>query len=395
MSTEKLYYQDPYLTEFTATVKACEQTEKGWKAVLNRTAFYPEGGGQPADQGVLSTPGGLVRVLDVHEKDGTVFHICDNFVENGAEVKGQIDWSRRFDHMQQHSGEHIISGILCRMFDCDNVGFHLGAETVTIDYNAPMDWPQVLEAQRLANEIVYGDRPVNIAYPDPEALASMHYRSKKALTGAVRIVTFPMADCCACCGTHVKRAGEVGLIKVLSCQSFREGVRLEILCGRRAMAYYDGVYDAARQSGQRLSVKPLELLPAVERLEDELAAEKNRSAYLEKLAYAAIAAEHESKGSVTLFQPPMKPDSVRRLADAVGKTCGGTAAVFAGEDGQWSYALVQSQGEDISGLVKRLNETLHGRGGGRNGFAQGSIKADTREIRTFFEKEGGYAVCAD
>ena len=395
MSTEKLYYQDAYLTEFTASADSCEKTEKGWKIVLNRTAFYPEGGGQPADQGVLCTSGGVVHVLDVHEKDGVVFHICDNFVENGAEVRGQIDWARRFDHMQQHSGEHIISGILCRMFDCDNVGFHLGAETVTIDYNAAVEWSQVLEAQRLANEIVYADRPVNIAYPDPEALASLRYRSKKALSGEVRIVTFPDADCCACCGTHVRRAGEVGLIKVLSCQSFREGVRLEILCGRRAMAYYDRVFDAARQSGQRLSVKPPELLPAVERLEDELTAEKNRSAYLEKLAYAAIAAEYEKKGSVLIFQPPMKPDSVRRLADAVGRTCGGTAAVFAGENGQWSYALVQGQGEEVSGLVKRLNETLHGRGGGRNGFAQGSVKADTQEIRAFFGKEDGYAVCVD
>ena len=247
-----------------------------------------------ADHGTL----GGVRVTDVHERDGVIFHTCDGPLEPGAMVMGSIDWDRRFDHMQQHSGEHIISGILCEKFRCDNVGFHLGAETVTIDYNAGISWEQALEAERLANETVWADRPVEISYPSPEELAALDYRSKKELTGKVRIVAFPGADCCACCGTHVLQAGQVGLIKVLSCQKFREGVRLEILCGDRALRYLSGTFEQAKAIGQRLSVKPLEALDAVERLESELAAAKARMADLEQTAYAALAEGQAGKGDV-------------------------------------------------------------------------------------------------
>ena len=212
--TEKLYDQDPFLKEFTAQILSCEVIIDAWRVTLDRTAFYPEGGGQPADHGIL----GGAKVLDVREQDGVIFHICDKPVEIGETVTGSIDWDRRFDHMQQHSGEHIISGILCRLYHCDNVGFHLGAETVTIDYNADLTWEQVLKAERLANEAVWADRAVRIAFPSPAELAELDYRSKKELTGQVRIVEFPEADRCACCGTHVARAGQVGLVKVLSCQ---------------------------------------------------------------------------------------------------------------------------------------------------------------------------------
>ncbi len=388
MQTEKLYYEDPFLREFPATVQTCEPSKDGWRVTLDCTAFYPEGGGQPADHGAL----GGVRVTDVHERDGVVFHTCDGPVEPGAMVMGTIDWARRFDHMQQHSGEHIISGILCEKFHCDNVGFHLGAETVTIDYNAGISWDQALEAERLANEAVWADRPVEIFCPLPEELAELNYRSKKELTGKVRIVTFPGADCCACCGTHVLQAGQVGMIKVLSCQKFREGVRLEILCGRRAMDYLSQVYTQTRTIAQRLSVKPRDAAAAVERLEAELSAARAAQAHLEETAFAAIAKEHAGQGDILLFQPPMKPDSVRRLADAAARTCGGLAAVFAGEGEKYAYALVRPDGGDIAPLVRELNRTLQGRGGGRSGFAQGSVQAARREIETFFAKQGGGSV---
>ena len=385
METEKLDYSDPFLQTVTARVLSCEEAKDGWRVALDRTAFYPEGGGQPADHGLL----GGVLVTDVHEKNGVVFHTCSAPVEIGAEVTGTLDWPRRFDHMQQHSGEHILSGILCEQFHCDNVGFHLGAETVTIDYNAAISWEQALEAEGLANQAVWADRPVEIAYPAPEALAALSYRSKRELTGRVRIVTFPGADCCACCGTHVLRAGQVGLVKVLSCQKFREGVRLEILCGKRALDYLSAVYDQARSIAQGLSVKPRDAAAAVERLEAELAAAKAAQAHLEEMAFHAIAKEHAGRGDVLLFQPPMRPDSVRRLADAAAQECGGLSAIFAGEDGQFAYALVRADGADISALVKSLNQTLRGRGGGRNGFAQGSVQAGRGEIQSFFAGQGG------
>ncbi|MCI8842052.1 MAG: alanyl-tRNA editing protein [Oscillibacter sp.] len=386
METQKLYYQDPYLREFPATVLSCESAGEAWKVVLDQTAFYPEGGGQPADHGVLKTAGGEIPVTGVHEKNGAVVHTCAASVEPGTVVTGILDWARRFDHMQQHSGEHILSGILCRLYHCDNVGFHLGAEAVTIDYNADITWEQALEAERLANAAVWADRETEIFYPSSEELAALDYRSKKELTGRVRIVEFPEADRCACCGTHVERAGQAGPIKVLSCQKFREGVRMEILCGARALRYLSTAYDQARAVGQRLSVKPLEIQGAVERLEEELSAAKVRMADLEQTAFAALAAGQAGRGDVLLFQSPMRPDSLRRLADAVGKSCGGLAAVFSGEGAKWSYALVRGDGGDIAPLVKELNETLHGRGGGRNGFAQGSVQAGRGEIEAFFRR---------
>lgn len=386
METRKLYYEDPCLREFPATVLSCEAAGGVWKVVLDQTAFYPEGGGQPADHGVLRTAAGEIPVTDVHEKDGAVLHTCAAPVEAGRVVTGVLDWARRFDHMQQHSGEHILSGILCQRYRCDNVGFHLGAETVTIDYNTEISWEQALEAERLANETIWADREVEITYPAPEELETLEYRSKKALTGQVRIVEFPEADRCACCGTHVTSAGQVGLVKVLSCQKFREGVRMEILCGARALRYLSGTYDQARAIGQRLSVKPLETLAAVERLEAELAAGKERIADLEQTAFAALAAEQAGRGDALLFQSPMRPDSLRRLADAVGKSCGGLAAVFSGEGERWSYALVRADGADIAPLVKELNRVLHGRGGGRNGFAQGSVAAAREDIEEFFRR---------
>nr|WP_325211310.1 alanine--tRNA ligase-related protein [uncultured Oscillibacter sp.] len=384
--TQKLYYDDAYLREFPAEVLSCEPAGEAWKVVLDQTAFYPEGGGQPADHGVLKTGGREIPVTDVHEKNGAVVHTCSAPLKPGTVVAGALDWARRFDHMQQHSGEHIISGILCRLYGCDNVGFHLGAETVTIDYNTDITWEQALEAERLANEAVWADQETEISYPSPEELAALDYRSKKELTGQVRIVEFPEADRCACCGTHVERAGQAGPIKVLSCQKFREGVRIELLCGARALRYLSGAYDQARAVGQRLSVKPLEILGAVERLEDELSAAKARVADLEQTAFAAVAAEQAGRGDVTLFQPPMRPDSLRRLADAVGKSCGGLAAVFSGEGEKWSYALIRADGADIFPLVKALNQALQGRGGGRNGFAQGSVSAGREAIEDFFRR---------
>ena len=381
METEKLYYHDAYLREFTAVVRACEPDKNGYAVVLDRTAFYPEGGGQPADRGTLNG----VAVTDVRDRGGEVFHICAEELPVGQTVTGRIDWARRFDHMQQHSGEHIISGILCADYACDNVGFHMGADVVTIDYNTELSWEQLMAAEDKANAVLWADTPVEVTYPDAEALAALDYRSKKELTGQVRIVAFPGADCCACCGTHVRRSGEVGIIKILSCQKFREGVRLEILCGARALDYLRRTYDQAKAVGQKLSVKPTDAFAAVERLEAELSALKLRSAETETAYFELLAERCANAGDVLLVRPPMSGDAVRRLADAVAKRCGGLAAVFAGADGEkYSYALIRADGSDIA--VKDMNAALRGRGGGRNGFAQGSVEASKEEIEAFFKK---------
>ena len=382
--TEKLFYAQPPVLEFTARVLECEEDKNGWQVVLDRTAFYPEGGGQPADQGLL----GGVRVLDVHEKEGVIRHLTDGPLTAGETVEGRVDAARRLDLTQQHSGEHILSGILHSMFGAENVGFHIGQDYLLMDLSVPVDAEGLARAEEAANRIVWQDVETEAVWYEKEQLAHLTYRSKKELEGPVRLVTMPGADCCACCGTHVRRAGEVGIIKILSCQKFREGVRLEILCGSRAYRYLSQVYDQDRAVAQLLSVKPQDTLAAAERQAEELAAAKQRMTELEDQLFSLRAQALTDRGDLLLLEPPTRPDGARKLADAAAKASGGLAAVFAGAESSYVYALVQADRADISPLVKRLNAALSGRGGGRNGFAQGSVQADRTAICDFFRKEG-------
>ena len=381
METTKLYYEDAYLREFDAAVLSCREEQGRYLVVLDRTAFYPEGGGQPADHGIL----GGVAVTDVQERDGVVCHTCAGPLAVGSTVHGAIDWQRRFDHMQQHSGEHIVSGMLCSAFHCDNVGFHMGTDVVTIDYNADIRWEQVLEVERQANRYIWEDHPCRVTFPSPAEREALPYRSKKALTGAVRLTEFPGADLCACCGTHVAASGQVGLVKFVGWQKFRDGVRLELLCGQRALDHLSACWEQSRQIGQSLSVKPEASFAAVERMQSELLAARERAAGLEAQVFAHTAAEYAGKGDTVLITAPLEGDGVRRLCDAVAQTCGGRCAVFSGTDGTYRYALIHA-GQDILPLVKDMNETLHGRGGGRDGFAQGSAACTAEEIRAFFSR---------
>ena len=378
---EKLFYEDPFLVEFTAQVLSCTPDKEGFAVTLDRTAFYPEGGGQNADQGTL----GGAFVTDVREKEGEVIHYCDKALSVGDTVAGAIDFARRFDLMQQHSGEHIVSGILCGRHSCDNVGFHIGHDLVTIDFNTQLTMEELREIETLANRYIWEDHPVEVAYPTPEVLAALPYRSKKALTGAVRIVTFPGADCGACCGTHVRSSGQVGMIKLLSCQKFREGVRIEMAAGGRALRYCTEVLDQNTHVSQLLSAKPLETASAVERLQKELYSLRGRVAALEEGDFARKAEHFAGKGDVLLIEGDMASESVRRLCAAVMDTCGGRCAVFAGSDSQgYKYAMGQIGG-DLRALVKDLNTALNGRGGGKPHFAQGSLQASAEAIRAFFQ----------
>ena len=379
MATVKLYYENAFLQDFTAVVESCGAVKDGFAVVLDCTAFYPEGGGQPADHGTL----GEARVLDVHEKDGVIVHTCDRALTPGAEVPGRIDWARRFDHMQQHSGEHIVSGMLCGTYHCDNTGFHMGADVVTIDYNADIPWEGVLEIERRANRYIWENHPIVIRYPEPAELAVLPYRSKKALEGPVRITEFPGADMCACCGTHVETSGQVGLTKFIGWQRFRDGVRLEVLFGQRALDYLALSWQQNSAIGRELSVKPDATHAAVMRLKEELSAVKQRCDALETEHFASLAAQYDGAGNVLLVQPPMESDAARRLCDMTAARCGGRCAVFAGQDGAYKYAVIHP-GADIRELIKTMNAALNGRGGGRDGFAQGSAACTEAEIRSFF-----------
>ena len=380
--TEKLYYTDAFQQTFSATVLSCESAKGGFAVVLDRTAFYPEGGGQPADHGEL----GGAAVSDVREKEGVIVHTCDKALTVGDTVTGTIDWTRRFDHMQQHSGEHIVSGMICARYGCDNVGFHMGKDTVTIDFNADIPAEDLPAIEAAANAYIWGDTAINVRYLEGDALRQAEYRSKKFIPGVVRLVAFPGADCCACCGTHVNTAGQVGMVKLLSCQKFREGVRMELLCGKRAAEHFSAVLEQNTAVSRALSAKPLQTAAAVERMKAELEALKWRVNALEEGDFARKAQEQAGKGDVVLFEGDMSADSVRKLCDAVLNTCGGRCSIFAGSESNFKYAIGLREG-DVRPLVKELNAALNGRGGGKPNFAQGSVAASEADIKVFFEKK--------
>lgn len=382
METEKLFYQDAYLRETTAKVLECRQGKHGYEIVLDRTCFYPEGGGQPGDQGAING----IRVTDTYEKDGLVLHYTEEPIAVGTEVKAVIDWNRRFDLTQQHSGEHMVSGVVHRIYGYDNVGFHMGADMVTIDFSGELTEQQLREVEQEVNEKIWLDSPVKCWYPTPAELKEIPYRSKKELTGKVRIVEFPGADICACCGTHVAHTGEIGLVKILSVEKFHSGVRVEMLSGRRALQYLTAVQDQNRQISQLLSAKVMETAKAVKNLAAELENKRQQVTAMENAQFTALAEQYRDKGNVCIKVDGLSADGVRRAAIAVQETCGGRAAIFSGnEENGYKYAVGQLQG-DLRAWVKELNSALHGRGGGKPGFVQGSAAAKWDEIVAFMSR---------
>ncbi len=382
METEKLYYTDGRLAAFTATVQDCRQVPEGWEIVLDRTAFYPEGGGQPCDRGTLER----WDVLDVREEDGVIFHRLESPLLPGETVRGRVDLARRLDFTQQHSADHILTGVIHRRYGFDNVGFHMGETSTFIDFNGALDEGALAEMERVANEVVWMDLPVEVSWPDGETLAAMDYRSKKELTGPVRIVTIPGVDVCACCGTHVRCTGEVGTIKILSCVKLRGGVRVEYVAGRRAYLYFDEIQNQNHLVSMSLSAKPLRTAEAVRRLLEERDGLKARAAGLERERCAMLAEQLRGRGDVLLFEGELSADGVRRLADAVKDTCGGMVLVCSGSDeAGYQYALAAAEG-DVRPRGRAMNDALQGRGGGREAnFMQGSLRSARAEIAAFWE----------
>lgn len=381
--TKRLYYEDVYKKEFTAKVLECRESKKGYEIILNQTAFYPEGGGQPSDTGIL----GGINVKEVHEKDGELIHYTDGPLEVGMDVIGKINWGRRFDLMQQHSGEHIVSGLVHEAFGYDNVGFHMGSDVITIDFSGMLDEEQMAEIEAKANQIIWENQKVEIFYPTEEELKNLDYRSKKELSGWVRIVRFPGADTCACCGTHVTRTGEIGMVKLLSVVKFREGVRMEMLSGKRVLDYLNMVNEQNRQISVKLSAKMDKTASAVARLQDENFVLKGRVHALEEEFIVGEAAKWKEKENVLLFQEGMEAGSVQKLTDAILQVCKGRCAVFSrNADGSYKYAMGEKDG-DLRQFTKEMNAVLNGRGGGKPFFVQGSVQASEKEIRAFFENK--------
>ena len=389
MDQNRLYYATPYVKTFMCTVESCVQNKKGtWDAVLNQTAFYPEGGGQPSDTGTLNG----VKVLHVSEKGETIIHELEAPLEEGTLAEGVIDWQKRYDNMQQHTGEHIFSGLVHKHFGYDNVGFHMGTDEVTVDFNGVLTQEQLDDLEDEANQLIYDNVPVHVFYPSEEELAQLDYRSKKELTGAVRIVEIPGGDICACCGTHVETTGEVGIIKLRTIINYKGGVRISMLCGRRALVdYRERLKDEIRISNL-LSAK-LALVPeAVEKLKNEIQEKDFANGRLwQQLLEKKAESYPESNDILAVFEENLSPVQLRQLATMLyEKKKGKIAGVFSGKEEEqlYQYALGSSQA-DMRKLSKAMNGALTGRGGGSNLMAQGSFKASAAEIREVWIREAG------
>ncbi len=383
METKKLYYVNSHLSQFSGRILCCQPCDRGFEVILDQTAFYPEGGGQAADTGTLGT----VRVLDVRERGGAIVHLCDGPVTVGQTLEGTIDYCLRFDRMQQHSGEHIVSGLINRRWGFHNTGFHMGTESTTIDFDGVIPAEALPELERLANEAVWQDLEVHCSVPAPEVLPTIPYRSKRALPWPVRIVEIPGYDICACCGTHVARTGEIGIIKLLSVIPFRGGVRMEMACGNRALGILNRAYDQNRQVSQAFSAQWQETGEAARKMNELLSQYKFRITALERQIFAATAAGYAGAGDVVHFEDGLDNVAVRELADAIAQVCGGTAAVFSSsDDAGYAFCLV-SRSEDLRPLGKELTRSLNGRGGGKPDCQQGRLQSTREAIAAFFSRK--------
>ena len=388
--TEKYYETDAYRREAAGRIIAAEPDAKtgGGRIALDGTVFYPEGGGQPADRGTLTLADGTVLdVTDVHEQGGVIWHSVASLpgaAVPGAEVRQALDWDWRFDKMQQHTGEHILSGILHSMFGAENVGFHIGADAVRMDTSVPISAEGLRAAELAANRIVWQNVPVIITYPTREELAALAYRSKKEIEGQVRIVTIPGADVCACCGTHTAFTGAVGQIKILSAENYKGGVRLSIVCGQRALEAAQAMRQRQADIGALLSAKASETAHAVHRVYDEYTALKFAHFGLCSQLFDALAAQVTPGEDAVRIVPGLDPDGLHRLAVRLTEATPGLCAALTPNEKGTGYCLARAEG-DVRPLTKALNAALNGRGGGKPGICQGSCAASPEQVEEFLK----------
>lgn len=376
--TEKLFYQDGYMREFDARVISCEREGERYQVVLDRTAFFPEGGGQYADPGWL----GGAEVLDVQEKDGAICHTVTAPLEAGTAVHGKIDWDIRFERMQQHTGEHIISGIVHGRFGYENVGFHLGSDYCTMDFNGPITREELKEIELEANKAVFRNLNVEITYPSKAELAAMEYRSKIEIEGQVRIITIPGYDVCACCAPHLASTGEIGLIKLVNMMNYKGGERITMLCGYRALNDYEIKDKNTKMISALLSAKEYEVADAVSHLKDELGSTKGKIASLRQKMLAYQAAELPVDEDMTVvFDPDLEGNAPRELMNLLLDKGAKVCAVFAGTEEAGYRYVIGSREADVRPLCKKINEVFGGRGGGKPEMVQGSLHGEEAKIR--------------
>lgn len=379
--TERLFDFDSYTKEFTATVLECFEQNGKWLIVLDKTAFFPEGGGQYGDKGALdSTP-----VIDTIEKNGEIYHITEQEIPVGTKVKGVLDWEFRFNNMQNHSGEHIVSGIVHSVFGLNNVGFHVGTDFVTLDYNGVLTKEQLVLVEQKANEVVASNLEIFASYPEKESLKNLNYRSKKEILGDIRIVEIPTVDICACCAPHVHSTAEVGLIKLLDFKNYKGGIRVNMLCGLRALEDYNKRYETTAVISNKLSCKQYECAAAVDILLNEISELKTVRATLENQLAESITQNIENQeGNIVKFCD-LSGDALRVLADKGKEKCGGLFVALNGDDANGYKYVIAGNVSDFSEKIKQLNKALNGRGGGKSPMAQGMFLTTKEEILKCFE----------
>ena len=374
--TEKLYDKDSHIREFSATVLNCEKSGENYAVILNKTAFFPEGGGQESDRGNI----GGAAVLDVQIADDEIIHYTDRPLNIGGEYACNLNWDRRFRNMQNHSGEHIVSGIVHKLYGLNNVGFHLGAE-MTVDFDGALSREQLLEVERLANRAAWENVPIRAYYPDEKELKTLDYRSKLELTENVRIVDIEGYDLCACCAPHVKRTGEIGFIKILDFFKNKGGVRVFIKCGRDALGDYNDKYFNVQKISNLLSVKQNEAAAAVDRLSEENRELKFEISNLKKRLITEKTKNFSPKSEKTaVFEESLDIKELQLFADGLYKKSGGIRGVFSGGDGEYSFAICGGEAQ-LEIFFKELKETFNVRGGGRNGMVQGTVKGKRAEMK--------------
>ena len=375
-----LFDKDSYIQTFDATVLSCEQCESGFAVVLDQTAFFPEEGGQSADGGTLEG----VHVLDVQEKEGVIVHYTDTPLEIGVRVRGQLDFETRYQKMQIHSGEHIISGLMHRKYGYSNVGFHLGGE-ITMDFDGELTREQLNEIEDEANRIIYENVAITAEYPSAEVLAATMYRSKLDLSENVRLVTIGDYDVCACCAPHVARTGEIGLIKLLDAIRYKGGMRIHFLAGSAALAHYRKTWQDVASISAMLSVKQSEVVEGVRKKDAEI---EKRSALISSLRRQLldykIAALEETEGNLCIFTDDPDMLSLRLLVNAGVPKCTGICAAFFGNDSDGYRYIMGSASRDLKTLSKQINAALGGKGGGSAQMIQGSCTASEQVIREYF-----------
>ena len=380
--TEKIYYQDAYVQNFSAKVLKAEKDGDRYAVVLDRTAFFPEEGGQSADKGYV----GDARVLDVQEKNGIIYHYTEASVNVGDTLECTIDFEERFVKMQCHTAEHILCGFIHKLYGFDNIGFHLGDDVVTMDISGVLTREELDHVEDLANAAVFANVEVTAYFPSVEELKEIEYRSKLDITDNVRIVKIGDYDSCACCAPHVSRTGEIGLIKMLDFEKHRGGIRVYITAGSRALADYREKYSSVQRISALLSEPQTDVADGVERL---LEAYENIKTSLKALKLEKARMEAElipiTTGNFVRLYADMSIDELREISNSAANKVSGLLILLSGSNGDYKY-VISSRNMDLSALAKDINSRLSGRGGGRGNMIQGSFYTDIDSITEYFAK---------